>query len=138
MAKKAKPYPRSVMDLLAEKSALLSKAHALADMGMPETALPLWASAAAYEDRLAPLLEALGRDREAAVHRLSAASCYQRAGELSRAVNLYHAALAGPTAGGYAATGAGDARGLPGPTDPLGHRFRSTRTRQGADRGLTS
>lgn len=96
MAKKAKPYPQPVLDLLAEKSAVLRKAHAMADMGMPETALPLWASAASYEERLAPLLEALGRDREAAVHRISAASCYRKAGKLNRAVNLYHAALAGP------------------------------------------
>ena len=95
MAKpKAKPYPRVVSDLLAEKTAVLSKAHALATMGMPETALPLWLAAASYEEQLAPLLEALGRDREAAVHRISAASCYQKAGEWSRAANLYRAALA--------------------------------------------
>jgi hypothetical protein len=33
---------------------------------------------------------------EAAVHRISAASCYQKAGDPSRATNLYRAALAGP------------------------------------------
>ena len=81
---------------MGEKSTVLSKAHALAQMGMAETALPLWESAAGYEERLAPLLEALGRNREAAIHRISAASCYQRAGDLSRAANLYRAALAGP------------------------------------------
>jgi hypothetical protein len=32
----------------------------------------------------------------AAAHRLSAASCYQHAGELAKAINLYRAALAGP------------------------------------------
>lgn len=97
MAKaKGKRYPQTILDLLAEKTAVLSKAQALVDMGMPETALPLWASAAAYEERLAPLLEKLGNDGEAAVHRISAASCYQKAGDLSRAVNLYRAALAGP------------------------------------------
>jgi hypothetical protein len=32
----------------------------------------------------------------AAVHRVSAASCYQQAGDPSRATNLYRAALAGP------------------------------------------
>jgi tetratricopeptide (TPR) repeat protein len=97
MAKpKTKPYPQHVVDLMAEKTAVLSKARALADLGMPETAVPLWASAASYEERLAPLLEALGREQEAAVHRVSAASCYQKAGEFSRAANLYRAALAGP------------------------------------------
>ena len=97
MAKaKGKRYPQAVLDLLAEKSAVLSKAQALVEMGMPETALPLWESAAAYEERLAPLLEGLGNDSEAAVHRISAASCYQKAGDPSRAANLYRAALAGP------------------------------------------
>jgi tetratricopeptide (TPR) repeat protein len=97
MAKtKSKPYPQLILDLLAEKTAILSKAQALVEMGMPETALPLWASAASHEERLAPLLEGLGKDREAAVHRISAASCYQKAGDPSRAANLYRAALAGP------------------------------------------
>jgi hypothetical protein len=97
MAKaKGKRYPQAVLDLLAEKTAILSKAQALVEMGMPQTALPLWASAAAYEERLAPLLEGLGNDSEAAVHRISAASCYQKAGDPSRAANLYRAALAGP------------------------------------------
>jgi hypothetical protein len=36
-------------------------------------------SAAAYEERIAPLLDTLGRELEAAVHRISAASCYQKA-----------------------------------------------------------
>jgi hypothetical protein len=97
MAKaKGKGYPQPVLDLLAEKTAVLSKAQALVEMGMPETALALWASAASHEERLAPLLESLGKEREAAVHRISAASCYQKAGDASRAANLYRAALAGP------------------------------------------
>jgi hypothetical protein len=98
VAKKNKPYSRAVLQLMADKSAILFKAHALTDMGMPQTAGPLWGTAAAYEERLAPLLETLGREREAAVHRISAASCYQKAGEFSRAANLYRAALAGPLA----------------------------------------
>jgi hypothetical protein len=97
MAKaKNKRYPQAILDLLAEKSAVLSKAQTFVEMGMPETALPLWVSAASYEERLAPLLEGLGEEREAAVHRISAASCYQKAGDPSRAINLYRAALAGP------------------------------------------
>jgi hypothetical protein len=42
------------------------------------------------------LLDVLGRNLEAAASRISAASCYQKAGDLSRAVNLYQAALAAP------------------------------------------
>jgi hypothetical protein len=97
MAKaKAKPYPRAVLELMASKTALLMKARTFADMGMRETAQPMWAAAAAFEERIAPLLDALGRDLEAAGSRISAASCYQMAGDLSRAANLYQAALAAP------------------------------------------
>jgi hypothetical protein len=65
-------------------------------MGLRESAQPLWASAASYEERIASLLDANGDEQEAAVHRISAASCYQKAGDPSRATNLYRAALAGP------------------------------------------
>jgi hypothetical protein len=98
VAKKAKAK-RSLgllEELMAEKSAVLSKAQALATMGLAETAQPLWAAAAGLEERIAPLLDAAGDDREAAVHRVSAASCYEKAGDPSRATNLYRAALAGP------------------------------------------
>jgi hypothetical protein len=79
-----------------EKSAILSKAQVWTTIGLRETAEPLWAHAASYEERIAALLDAHGDDLEAAVHRISAASCYQKAGDLSRATNLYRAALAGP------------------------------------------
>ena len=91
-----KPYTKVIKDLMGEKSHLLSKAHTLSEIGMLETVQPLWMSAAAYEESIAPLLDGLGRELEAAVHRISAASCYQKAGDLIRAVNLYRAALAGP------------------------------------------
>lgn len=65
-------------------------------MGMQELALSAWLAAAAGEEQVAPRLETLERNQEAAVHRISAASCYQHAGELARAINLYRAALAGP------------------------------------------
>jgi hypothetical protein len=81
---------------MAEASAVLSKAQAFAAMGMGQTAQPLWTSAAALQERIAPLLDADGETREAAVYRMSAASCYEKAGDLSRATNLYQAALAGP------------------------------------------
>ena len=94
--KQVQPYTRAVKQLMAEKSAILTKARVLTDMGMDKIATVLWASAADFEERLAPLLEAQGRETEAAVHRISAASCYRHAGNPSRAANLFRAALAGP------------------------------------------
>jgi hypothetical protein len=97
MAKrKAKPFARQVEEIMAEKTAILTKAQALTMMGLPETAQPLWASAAALEERIGSLLDAHGDILEAAVHRISAASCYQKAADPSRATSLYRAALAGP------------------------------------------
>jgi hypothetical protein len=97
MAKaKAKPYPPALLEGMAAKTALLMKARTFADLGMPETAQPIWVAAASYEERIAPLLDALGRDLEAAASRISAASCYHKGGDLSRAANLYQAALAAP------------------------------------------
>jgi hypothetical protein len=93
---KAKPYPPSLLELMESKTALLMKARAFAHMGMAETAQPIWTAAASCEERIAPLLDALGRNLEAAASRISAASCYQKSGDLSRAVNLYQAALAAP------------------------------------------
>ena len=93
---KAKRSLALVEDLLAEKSAILSQAQALTAMGMERSAQPLWAAAAALEERIAPFLDTSGDDLEAAVHRISAASCYEKAGDPSRAINLYRAALAGP------------------------------------------
>jgi hypothetical protein len=93
---KANAPARQVEELLAQKAGILSKAQALTTMGLPETAQPLWASAASYEERIAALLDAHGESLEAAVHRISAASCYQKAGDPSRATNLFRAALAGP------------------------------------------
>jgi hypothetical protein len=91
---KAKPYPPSLRELIASKTALLMNARTYTDMRMAETAQPIWLAAASYEERIAPLLDALGRSLEAAASRISAASCYQKGGELSRAANLYQAALA--------------------------------------------
>ncbi|MBI3947463.1 MAG: hypothetical protein HY321_16190 [Armatimonadetes bacterium] len=95
---RAKQYTRALEEVMGEKSYILSKAQAFSEMGMAETAHPLWASAGAYEERIAPLLDLLGRDLEASAHRISAASCYEKAGDPSRAANLYRAALSGPLA----------------------------------------
>jgi hypothetical protein len=93
---KVRPYPQSLPEQMAETSSTILKARALVAMGMPELALSAWLAAAAGEEQVAPRLETLDRDQEAAVHRISAASCYQHAGELAKAINRYRAALAGP------------------------------------------
>ena len=93
---KAKPYAPSLLELMASKTAILMKARTFADMGMGETAQPIWAAAAGCEERIASLLDGLGRNLEAAASRISAASCHQKGGDLSRAANLYQAALAAP------------------------------------------
>lgn len=93
---KTKPYTKTLKETMLRKSEILSKAQAFWEIGMTETAQPLWLSAATYEEHIAPMLDALGRELEGAVHRISAASCYEKAGEPSRAVNLYRAALSGP------------------------------------------
>ena len=91
-----KPYPKKLKEIMNQKSEILSKAQALWEVGMTKTAQPLWLSAANYEEHIAPILDALGRELEGAVHRISAASCYEKAGDTSKAVILYRAALAGP------------------------------------------
>ena len=93
---KAKPYTKTLKATMNQKSEILSKAQAFWEVGMTETAQPLWLSAANYEEYIAPMLDALGRELEGAIHRISAASCYEKAGDPSRAVNLYRAALSGP------------------------------------------
>lgn len=93
---KTKPYTNTLKETMLRKSEILSKAQAFWEIGMQETAQPLWLSAATYEEHIAPMLDVLGRELEGAIHRMSAASCYEKAGEPSRAVNLYRAALSGP------------------------------------------
>ena len=93
---KTKPYTKQLKQLMGEKSRVLSQAEAFEEMGLGETAQPLWAAAAACEERIAPLLDILGRESEAALHRVSAAACYEQCADPSRAANLYRAALAGP------------------------------------------
>jgi hypothetical protein len=82
--------------LLDEASWLLSHAQALADYGRQEEAAAEWARAADAEEQVASLLEAAGQGQEAAIHRVSAASCHEKLGQLSRAVTLLGAALSAP------------------------------------------
>ena len=91
-----RPYTAELEAQLAEKSALLTQAQAMTDLGLESTARPLWAAAGAEEERIAPLMDALGREAEAALHRISAGSCLIKSGDLGRAANLLRAALAGP------------------------------------------
>ena len=93
---KTKPYTQKLKETMHRKSEILSKAQAFWEVGMTETAQPLWLTAANYEEHIAPMLDAVGRELEGAIHRISAASCYEKAGNPSRAVNLYRAALSGP------------------------------------------
>ena len=93
---KTEPYTKTLKETMRRKSEILSKAQALWEVGMTETAQPLWRTAANYEEHIAPMLDAVGRELEGAIHRISAASCYEKAGDPSRAVNLYRAALSGP------------------------------------------
>ena len=96
MSDPKKQDTKALEEIMLRKSEILSKAQAFWEIGMKETAQPLWLSAATYEEHIAPMLDAIGRELEGAMHRISAASCYEKAGEPSRAVNLYRAALAGP------------------------------------------
>ena len=93
---KTESYTKTLKETMSRKSEVLSKAQAFWEVGMTETAQPLWLSAANYEEHIALMLDALGRELEGAMHRISAASCYEKAGDPSRAVNLYRAALSGP------------------------------------------
>ena len=92
---KLKPYPASVRKLLGEKSRVLSQAQAFEQMGLSETTKTLWLSAASLEERLAPWMDALGREDEGILHRISAGSCFRKGGRPGQAANMFRAALAG-------------------------------------------
>lgn len=79
--------------MLGEASWLLSHAQALTDYGRENEASAELARAASCEEQVACLLEAKGEDREAAIHRVSAATCLEKLGQYARTVTLLHAAL---------------------------------------------
>lgn len=81
-------------ELLGQASRLISRAEALIDQGIFEAARQEWSRAAETEEEAACLLEMSGREREAAVHRVSAASCYEQVDQPFRAITLLQAALA--------------------------------------------
>ncbi len=90
---KARPSAALIDHMLGEASWLLSHAQALTDYGRQEEAAAEWARAASGEEQAAALLEADGQEQEAAIHRVSAASCCERLGQYARAVTLLRAAL---------------------------------------------
>lgn len=79
--------------MLGEASLLLSHAQALSAYRRPEEAAVEWGWAAACEEQVACLLEADGQENEAAIHRVSAASCCEKLGQFIRAVTFLRAAL---------------------------------------------
>jgi hypothetical protein len=89
--------PEPLLDrLLGEASWLLSHAEALGDFGSKVEADAELSRAASCEEQVASLLDAAGREREAVIHRVSAASCREQLGEYGRAVTLLRASLSVP------------------------------------------
>jgi hypothetical protein len=90
---KSKTAADLIDQMQGEASWLLSHAQALADYGRNEDVAAEWARAAACTEEVACLLETEGQDREAAIQRVSAASCHEKLGQHARALTLLHAAL---------------------------------------------
>src|SRR5262249_457174 len=82
---KGKPSAALIEALLGEVSWLLSHADALTLYRRPEQAAEEYARAALCEEQVACLLEGDGQDLDAAIHRVSAASCYEKLGQYARA-----------------------------------------------------
>lgn len=98
----ARKTSRGLIDrLLGDASRLISHAEALAEQGDAAAARGEWSRAAETEEEAAGVLELVGDEVEAAVHRVSAASCYDEAGEHFRAITLLRAALAADLPGPY-------------------------------------
>lgn len=95
------PLGETLNTLLGETSWLLSHAQTLADYGRIEEADAELARAVSCEERIAYLLDAVGREPEAVIHRVRAAACYERLGERARAVTLLRAVLSAPLADDY-------------------------------------
>jgi hypothetical protein len=92
---KVRPSAELIDTVLGEASWVLSHAQALEDEGREEAPAE-WARAAVCAEQAASLLDASGQSLEAAIQRVSAASCLERVGEYSRAVTLLRAALSAP------------------------------------------
>jgi hypothetical protein len=98
---KGKPSAVLIDRMLGEASWLLSHAQALGDYGRYEEAAAELARAGNCEEQVACLLDAAGQHLEAAIHRVSAASCAEKLGQNTRAVTLLRAALSAPLRSDY-------------------------------------
>src|SRR5262249_12559358 len=100
---KGKPSASLIERMLDEASWLLSHAQALGDYQRYEEAAAELARAANCEEQAACLLDADGQELEAAIHRVSAASCCEKLRQYTRAVTLLKAALSAPLHDNYRA-----------------------------------
>jgi hypothetical protein len=98
---KSKSLAPMIDRMLDEASWLLSHADALAGYGRQAESLAELARAAICEEQVACLLEADAQDSEAAIHRVSAASCHEKLGQSARAATLLRAALSADLPGEY-------------------------------------
>jgi hypothetical protein len=85
--------PKWLEEMLSKTSWHVSHAMALSDQGRSAEAVKEWLRAAYREEQVACLLEAENHDLEAAVHHVSAASCYARAKVFVHAVGNLRSAL---------------------------------------------
>jgi hypothetical protein len=100
---KGKSSTAIIEQMLDEASWLLSHAQALGDYGRSDEAAAELARAATCEEQVACLLDADGQALEAAIHRVSAASCREKLGQSVQAVTLFRAALSAPLPDDYRA-----------------------------------
>jgi hypothetical protein len=98
-----KPSPALLDRMLGEASWLLSHAEALTDYGRPAEAAVELGRAALCEEQVACLLEAAEQPHEAAIHRVSAASCHEQREQYIQAVTLLRAALSAELSDDYRA-----------------------------------
>jgi hypothetical protein len=111
MSRRKTNAPPSLLDkMLGEASWLISHAQALGDYGRREEEEAERLRAALAEEQVASLLEADGQELEAAIHRVSAASCYEKLRQYARAVTLLSAALSAPLREDYRAQVEGQRR----------------------------
>src|SRR5437016_1899662 len=98
---KGKPSAALLDQMLGEASWLLSHAQALSDYRRQEETATELARAATCEEQVACLLDADTQELEAAIHRVSAATCYEKLRQYTRAVTLLRAAMSAPLSGEY-------------------------------------
>jgi hypothetical protein len=94
MARTKNGTKQSLLDtVLDEASWLITHADSLSCHGRKKEAQAEWLRAATCEEQVACLLETEGQDLEAAIHRVSAASCFAKAERYADAVTLVRSAL---------------------------------------------